>query len=83
LADKYKMDEEFSPEDPGNQLRAKLNGTEITQPKSFDEVLHTAQERGILDFRLLTEDAMTVVNLFFVARAIDMMPGDEAARIRL
>jgi len=85
LADKYPIDEDFPPEDPGNQLRAKLNGTDVAVPKSFAEVLYTASERGLTGGWEIKDpaDAMLIVNLFFVARAIDMAPGDEVARIRM
>lgn len=80
----FDMDEEFPPNDPGNELRRKMNGN-LTPPtpKSFDEVLHTASERGIIDFKLDAETAMRIVQLHAVAVAIDNMPGDEVARIRL
>lgn len=82
----FEIDTDLPVEDPGNQLRAKLNGQGyVATPSGFDELIHTAQERGILNFRLLTEDALIVARLFLLAQSIDKMPNPaaEIARVRM
>lgn len=81
----YEIDEEFPADDPGNQLRAKLNGTISTSlaPECLDELLHTAAERGILSASVTAEDAMTIHRLIMVGIAIDRSPPGEIDRVRM
>lgn len=78
----YSPDQEYPAEDPGNQLRMKLNGVPAPRAtQSFSEVMNTARER--LGVEVDDEDALKVVHLFQVAQQIDAMPGDELERIRM
>jgi hypothetical protein len=80
----FHNDPGFPAEDPGNQLRAKANGVARPKtPKCFGEILNTASARGMIPGIIDEQDAMNIVHLFFVAGAVDGMPGDEAARLKL
>lgn len=80
----FPVDEALPPEDPRNQLRAKLNGTKPSRtPASFEEILRTAQAANLIPPVIDVDDAMVIVQLFFVAGSVDNMPGDEAARLKL
>lgn len=87
----FEIDQDFMADDPGNQLRMKLNATAsigsvppVTMT-AFGEVLYTATERGILPFRVTDEHAMTIVRLYWVARSIAESPdpNEELKRVQL
>jgi len=84
----YSLDEDLPVNDPGNQLRAKMNGTNVydAATPTLGEVLYTACERGILPFdKLDPETALTIVRLHAVAHSIDQGPNpvDEVRRIQV
>lgn len=85
MGTKLELNEDFPPEDPGNQLRAKMNGADVQQPQFFNEVLYTAKERGILTDHIDADQAMRIVTLFFIAREIASHPDPEKeiARVRM
>ncbi len=72
-------DPDLPEEHPGNQLRMKLNGTPVRQPDSFAAVMDTARKNGIAG--QTDAEALQIVELFFVARQIDMGPPGEVERI--
>ena len=65
----YGQDDDYQLNDPGNVLRRHL--TEIDAPNVIPEletILYTGEERGILPFRLLPKDALTIWRMVEVAR---------------
>lgn len=83
----FEVNEDLPAEDPGNQLRAKLNGQGyVATPTGFNELIHTASERGLLiDGAVDNEDALVIARLFLLAQSIDKMPNPaaEIARVRM
>ncbi len=77
----YRQDDDLQLTDPGNVLCRNLS--EIEAPNvvpELDTILHTAEERGVIAFRLLPKDALTVWRMVELARRA---PTAELKRMRL
>jgi len=84
----YPLDNDHSPNDPGNRLRERMNA--ITTPGSLDnsegsrilsDLLYTAEERDILPFRVDAADALAIWRLVEIAKATKFL--DDIDELRM
>lgn len=68
----YGHDDDYSDDDPGNLLRAKLSGIPVDSD-IYDKVrdlIYTADERHILENGIDFYDALTIYRLFVLAQGL-------------
>ena len=61
---------------PGESLREELDRLHVAPGKqrNFEELMHTAHETGLLDYKIYGEDAKTLIKLVAIAGNVGQIP---------